>query len=101
MVGQRCEIFDESRARVGAGRQVPLRLVDDRPKALLAAHLEDVAKLRVHFVALTVRQVQPRRKQLVRLGLLHGRKVQIAEQLPRLRVASEQGIWHLPEEVLG
>ena len=37
VVGQRCEIFDKSRARAGAGRQVPLRFVDDRPKALLAA----------------------------------------------------------------
>jgi hypothetical protein len=37
MVGQRCEIFDESRARLGVARQVPLRLIDDRSKALLAA----------------------------------------------------------------
>ena len=41
MVGERRELFDEPRARVGAGRQVPLRLVDDRPKALLAAQLEE------------------------------------------------------------
>ena len=33
--------------------------------------------------------------------LLHRREVQIAEKPPRLEVAGEQGIRHLPEEVLG
>ncbi len=55
MVGECCEICDESPQRIGADRQVPLRLVDDCPKALLAAQLENVLKLRVHLVALTVR----------------------------------------------
>jgi hypothetical protein len=33
MVGQRCEIFDESCARFGVGRQVPLCLIDDSRNA--------------------------------------------------------------------
>jgi hypothetical protein len=56
MVGQRCKIFDEFRARRGVGRQVPLRLVDDRPKALLAAQLENVPKFSLDKVALAVVQ---------------------------------------------
>jgi hypothetical protein len=45
-----------------------------------------------HLRPLKVVQRQPGREQCVRLGLLHGGEVQIAEQPPPLKVACEQGI---------
>ena len=101
VAGQRREFSNKFRERLCSCRQVPFRLVADRAKALLAAHLEDVAEVCVHRVALTVRQFQPRREQLVRLGFLHGRKIRVSEHLPRLKVTGEQSIRHLPEEILG
>jgi hypothetical protein len=101
MIGQSRELFDECRACILIGRQVPRCLVEDRVKPLLAAQLENVLKLRVHVVAPNVRQGQPRREHLVRLGLVHRREIQITEQLVPPKVAGEQGIRHLPEEVFG
>src|ERR1019366_6728836 len=99
VVGERREFSDKFRVRLRVCCQVPLRLVKDRAKALFAAHLEDVTELCVHLVALAVRQFQPCCEQLVRLGVLHGRKIQFAEHLPCLKVTGKQGIRHLPEEV--
>ena len=101
VVQQRRELFDERRARNRVTRQVPFRLVEDRPETLFAAQVEDVPKLRVHLVALGVRQIEPRGEQLVRLGLPHRHEIQIAEQPPPLEIAGEQGVRHLPEEIPG
>lgn len=99
VVGERREFFGKFRVRLRFFRQVPLRFVEDRAASLLSAHLEDVAEVCVHRVALTVRQFQPRLKQLVRLGFLHGRKVQFREHAMRLKVAGQQPVWHLSEEI--
>ena len=102
VVGQRRRAFRQKPCGPpGHSLKCHSRLVDDRPKALLAAHVEDVPELRIHLITLAVRQSQPRREQRVGLALLHGGEVQIAEQPPRLEIASEQGIRHLPEEIPG
>jgi hypothetical protein len=77
------------------------RLIYDCPKALLAAQLENVPKLRVHLVALTIGQIKPHGEQLLRMSRLQDRKVQIAEKPPALEIAREQDIRHLLKEVFG
>jgi hypothetical protein len=79
-------------------RQLPFRLIEDGTKSFLAAQLENVAKLRVHFVALSIGQVEPGDEQLGRLGFLHSIEVQIAKLLPRSEIAGEHRIRYLPKE---
>ncbi len=79
----------------------PAGLVDDGSEPLLAAQIEDVLKLGIHRLALFLGQVEPGVKQRIRLGFLHGREVQIGEQLPLMEIAGQQGIGYLPEAVPG
>jgi hypothetical protein len=70
-------------------------------QALFATHLKDVAKLRIHVVALDFGQGQPGGKQLVVPGLGHGGKVELAKHCAPRKVAGQQRVGHLPEKVSG
>ncbi|MGC9453183.1 MAG: hypothetical protein ACP5I4_17255 [Oceanipulchritudo sp.] len=101
MVGQRREGPDELRQGLGLDLHLPFRLVDDGPEALLAAQLEDVLELRIHGLALVLGQRKPGLEQRVRLGLLQGGEVQIAEQASFREIPRQQGVRELPEKALG
>ena len=101
MVRQRRQGFDELRQGLRLRLHLPTRLVDDGAETLLAAQLEDVLKLGIHRFALCLGQFQPGGKQCIRLGLLHGREVQIRKQSPAREVAYQQGIGSLPKEGSG
>ena len=99
VIGQCRQDFNKVRHGLRGCLHLPAGLVDDCPETLLAAQLEDVLKLGVHWLALCLGQRQPGVKQRIRLGILHGLEVQIAEQPLVREVTRQQGIGYLPEEI--
>lgn len=61
------------------------RFIDDGFKTFLATHLENFAKLPVQFMALTFLQINPSRKQGVRLAIGHADKIERLQQVPFLK----------------
>ena len=98
VVIQRPQLLYKLRLKLRGVPQLPLRLIQDRAPTLFATQRVYLAQLGIHRVALALRQFEPRRKQRLRLGFFHGRKIQIGEQVTRMEVASQQRIWHLPEK---
>jgi hypothetical protein len=78
VVGQRRQLLHQRHVRFRRLPELPLRLIQNRAKALFAAHRKNLPELRVHRVALGLRQHQPGREQFLRVGLLQSRKIQIA-----------------------
>src|SRR5271170_631190 len=74
VVSERGQLLDKLPMSLRIVLQVPCGLVADRTKTLLAAHFEDFQELRIHRLALLIWQSQPRREQLIRLGVLYGCK---------------------------
>jgi hypothetical protein len=99
MVGQSRQLLHQFGVYLRLCLQVPRSLVPDRAKALFAAQLEDVPELRIHRFPLIVRQLQPRREQLLRLGFLQSRKIQVTEESSLLKVPGQKPVRHLPEKI--
>ena len=71
MVSVRCQLVNKSAVRQGVRilRQVEQRLVKNCPKTFLAAQLKNIAKFRIHQIALGLWQIQPQAKQRLRFRL--------------------------------
>ena len=101
MIRQRGELLDERRVGRQVGREVPRGFVENGAAAFLAAQGRDFPEGGVHLLARGGVQRKPGRQQGVGLGLRQRGDVEIAQDAAGAKIAGQQPVGHLPEEVAG